>query len=295
VSRYRITHSTTYRYSRAVSLCHSEAHLVPRAEGRQRLYSWNLETRPALSLRHERDDFFGNRTTYFSIEVPHDELEVVAACEVAVLPPAPPQGDQRPWEEARDAVGASTAADDLAARQFLLDSPFVAASATLRAYAEKSFSPGRPLLEAVADLSSRIHREFTYDPHFSTVATPVEEVLAHRRGVCQDFAHLTIGCLRSLGLAARYVSGYLETDPPPGQARLEGADASHAWLSVFVPGAGWWDFDPTNDQSPDGRYIVLAWGRDYGDVTPLKGVLLGGGQHDLTVAVDVERLEGEGG
>ena len=171
--------------------------------------------------------------------------------------------------------------------QFVLDSPFVKRDPALADYARETFAPGRSLIEAVAELNRRIFEEFSYDPHFTTLATPLEVVLAERRGVCQDFAHLGLGCLRTLGLAARYVSGYLETLPPAGQPRLEGADASHAWLAVWVPGAGWAEFDPTNGLMPGSRHITLAWGRDYGDVAPLKGVTSGGGAHTLTVGVDV--------
>lgn len=148
---------------------------------------------------------------------------------------------------------------------------------------------GRPLLDAARDLTRRIYQDFTYDPHFTTVATPLDQVLENRRGVCQDFAHLAIGCLRSMGLAARYISGYLETIPPPGQPRMEGADASHAWLAVYLPTLGWVEFDPTNDCMPGEQHITLAWGRDYGDVVPLKGIMSGGGSHELEVGVDVKR------
>ena len=172
-----------------------------------------------------------------------------------------------------------------------LDSPFVAVRPAFREYAEPSFLPGRPLLEAVADLNERIYREFKYDPHFTTVATPLDEVLSERRGVCQDFAHLAIACLRSLGLAARYVSGYILTVPPPGRPRLVGADASHAWLSVFVPGLGWADFDPTNDLLPDLQHVTLAWGRDFSDISPLRGVILGGGEQKIDVRVTVEPID----
>ena len=161
------------------------------------------------------------------------------------------------------------------------------ATPAFREYAAPSFPLGRPLLEAMADLNRRIHQEFTYDPHFTTVATPLNQVLTEQRGVCQDFAHLAMACLRAWGLAARYVSGYLETLPPPGQPRLIGADASHAWLAVYVPGVGWAEFDPTNDCMPGEQHITLAWGRDYGDVAPLKGVMTGGGSHSLEVSVDV--------
>jgi len=172
----------------------------------------------------------------------------------------------------------------------VLDSTFATAAPELAAYAAASFPPGRPLLEAVRELMERVHHEFTYDPGFSTVSTPLAEVLSSRRGVCQDFAHLAIASLRSLGLAARYVSGYLETLPPPGQSKQLGADESHAWFSVYLPNVGWMDFDPTNNQIPGDQHIIVAWGRGYGDVTPLKGVVFGGLDHELKVSVDVARL-----
>jgi transglutaminase-like putative cysteine protease len=179
----------------------------------------------------------------------------------------------------------------LAAREFCFESPLVPLSVAIRAYAEPSFPAGRPLVDAVSDLIERIFENFVYDPGFTTVTTPIEEVLRFRRGVCQDFAHLAIGCLRSMGLAARYVSGYLETAPPPGGERAIGADASHAWLAVFVPGGGWLDVDPTNDQIVGTSYVTTAWGRDYSDVSPLKGIVFGGGNsHALDVSVDVTRL-----
>ena len=161
---------------------------------------------------------------------------------------------------------------------------------TFNEYAYDSFAPGRPFLDAVQDLTHRIYQDFTYDPHFTTVITPLSEVFEHRRGVCQDFAHFALACLRGMGLAARYVSGYLETLPPPGQPKLQGADASHAWLSVYLPEQGWFDFDPTNDQPRTEQYITIGWGRDYGDITPVKGILYGGGDHKLEVSVDVERI-----
>ena len=176
-------------------------------------------------------------------------------------------------------------------RQFVLDSPLATTSPELADYAAASFPPGRPLLEAVQDLMERVHHEFTYDPEFSTVTTPLAEVLTRRRGVCQDFAHLSVACLRSLGLAARYVSGYLETLPPPGQSKQPGADESHAWFSVYLPDAGWHDFDPTNNRVPLDQHITTAWGRDYADVTPVKGVIFGGNpDHRPQVSVDMERL-----
>jgi transglutaminase-like putative cysteine protease len=192
-----------------------------------------------------------------------------------------------PWEDVRTFLQAGRDDTTLDAYQYAFDSPYVARGAELAEFAAPSFAPGRPLLDALLDLSQRIHAEFHYDPEATVTATPLKEVLELRRGVCQDFAHLAIGCLRSVGLAARYISGYLLTNPPPGQAKLVGADASHAWLAVYFPEHGWLEVDPTNNLMPHDRHIVLAWGRDYDDVSPIKGVILGGGQHTVTVAVDV--------
>ena len=288
--RYTITHRTLYQYSSGVALCHNEARLLPRETPWQlcRPSQIRIKPRPALSV--ERRDFFGNRVLYFAIQDVHWRLEVTVATEVRVLDERPfdQSSPSPPWEQARQMLREDPDPEIIEARLFGLDSPFVVVRPAFRDYAEPSFPPGRPLLEAVADLNQRIYREFNYDPHFTTVATPLDEVLRERRGVCQDFAHLAIACLRALGLAARYVSGYLETQPPPGQPRLVGADASHAWLAVYVPGAGWAEFDPTNNCMPEEKHVTLAWGRDYGDVAPLQGVMTGGGSHSLKVVVDVE-------
>jgi len=288
--RYTITHRTLYQYSSGVALCHNEARLLPRETPWQlcRPSQIRIKPRPALSV--ERRDFFGNRVLYFAIQDVHWRLEVTVATEVRVLDERPfdQSSPSPPWEQARQMLREDPDPEIIEARLFGLDSPFVVVRPAFRDYAEPSFPPGRPLLEAVADLNQRIYREFNYDPHFTTVATPLDEVLRERRGVCQDFAHLAIACLRALGLAARYVSGYLETLPPPGQPRLVGADASHAWLAVYVPGAGWAEFDPTNNCMPEEKHVTLAWGRDYGDVAPLQGVMTGGGSHSLKVVVDVE-------
>jgi len=286
--KFRITHTTEFVYEARVGLCYNEARLLPRELPQQKVLSSSLQISPQPNDRYQRLDYFGNRTDYFSIQQPHDTLRATAISVVEVAPP--PQLDlvePLPWETARDRLHHDHTPSLIVATQFALDSPSVIADAALRDYVLPSFPPGRPLLEAVHDLMQRIFREFRYDPEFSTIATPLREVLAHRSGVCQDFAHLAIGCLRSLGLAARYVSGYIETVPPPGKERLVGADASHAWFSVFQPGSGWFDFDPTNSQVPREQHITVAWGRDYADVTPLKGVAYGGGEHDLKVAVDV--------
>ncbi len=292
---YRVIHSTTFRHSKPVSLGHNLVHLTPRTDGRQTCLHSETVIEPAPTLIREQPDFFGNRAMYFTIEEPHDELKVKAVSRVAVAPVVAWSRDHATtdpaatpsWEAALVSLEHDRSVEGLDARQFVFDSPYVRASADLAHYAAPSFAPGRPLLDAALDLMRRIHADFRYDPRATTLSTPLREVLALRRGVCQDFAHLQIGCLRSLGLAARYVSGYLRTTPPPGRPRLVGADASHAWLSVWCPGFGWTDLDPTNAQIPSEGHIVLAWGRDYDDVSPIKGVNLGGGRHSMTVEVDV--------
>ena len=291
--RYRVTHRTSYAYSLPVVLCHNEARLEPRETGRQRCLQSTVAVEPAPTERAARDDFFGNRVLYFSVEEKHEQLAVTATSEVELIAAAAaPDVDASPaWETVREALTQPTDGETRVAKQFVLDSACAAAAPATRAYAELSFAPGRPILSAVADLSRRIHREFRFDPESTTVSTAVSEVLAQRHGVCQDFAHLAIACLRSLGLPARYVSGYLETETAPGQPRLQGIDASHAWLAVYAPGLGWVDFDPTNDCRPAERHVTTAWGRDYADVTPVKGVIFGGGAHTLAVSVDMVRIE----
>ena len=287
--RYRITHTTEYRYNVPVSQCQNEAHLLPRSTPRQQYEHGQLRIQPSPTVYRDREDFFGNRVTYFAVQEPHVTLSVTAQSEVLIVQAAARWlWASLVWEEVRQAVAGDASPEGIEARQFLLDSPLVHRSAALAAYAAASFVPNRPLLEAVADLVQRIYQEFTYEPDATTVSTPLDEVLQHRRGVCQDFAHVAIGCLRAQGIAVRYVSGYLETSAPDGQ--LIGAAASHAWVSVYCPGQGWIDFDPTNNSIPTDQHITVAWGRDYSDVTPLKGVIVGGGSHTLAVAVTVERM-----
>jgi len=299
-TRFRVIHRTCYSYALPVELCHNEAHVKPRGTPLQRCLASRLTIDPVPASIHERIDYFGNPVSYFAVQLPERELTVVSTSEVEVakldlgereVPDSPP------WEQVLAPLLAGArevpleARDmPLEARDMTLGSPMVEPLAELGEFAAASFPAGRPLFEAVADLSRRIHREFTYDQEFSTIATPIAEVLERRRGVCQDFAHVAIGCLRSLGLPARYVSGYIETVKSADQPKLVGADASHAWFSAFAPGHGWLDFDPTNDQIPPKQHITTAWGRDYSDVTPLKGVLFGGGEHTLEVAVDVTRI-----
>lgn len=288
---YLVEHKTIYEYAEPVSVCHNEARLRPRNFERQQCTLSKLEINPKPSDIRQREDFFGNRVTYFAIDQPHTVLSVISTSEVDVGASVNNvKTNTTVWNEVVRRLRSDLQEDILEARQYTLNSPMVMRSRELQAYAERSFPEGRPVVEAVYDLMERIHRDFTYDPHFTTLATPLSEVLKHRRGVCQDFAHLAIGCLRTQGLAAKYISGYLETLPPPGQEKLVGADASHAWFSVYVPDTGWLDFDPTNNQMPMDQHITLGWGRDYSDVTPLKGVIFGGGKHDLKVQVNVQNL-----
>jgi transglutaminase-like putative cysteine protease len=234
----------------------------------------------------EHVDYFGNPMTFFATQSAHKRLSVQARSTVEVnLLPQPVLSSAPAWERAADRTSMP-----LDAIECVLDPAPPRLRAALAAYTRASFRAERPLLEAVADLTARIHAEFTYDRGATTVATPLAQVFSSRRGVCQDFARLEVACLRSLGLAARYVSGYLETTPPAGVSRLIGADASHAWLAVHAPGLGWVDVDPTNNLFPSDRHITLAWGRDYSDVSPIRGVILGGGEHSLRVSVDVSRV-----
>ena len=290
---YRIVHTTRYHYEKSVASSYNEAHLLPRSFARQTLVSASLAIDPPCRDYRDRQDFFGNTASYFAILDPHQEVTITATSEVRLLAPRRQLsfGDALDWQEAARRLAEASDPDTLDAVQYCLDSPMVRVMPALNEYAAASFSAGRLLTDAVAELVARIHEDFTYDATATDIATPMLEVLQQRRGVCQDFAHLAIGCLRSLGLAARYVSGYLETLPPPGKAKLQGADASHAWLQVYLPGAGWQDWDPTNNLQPSGRHITTAWGRDYSDVAPLQGVIYGGGdKHEIEVEVDVTAL-----
>jgi transglutaminase-like putative cysteine protease len=285
-ARYEITHATMYDYSSAVSVSHHIARLTPRRFDRQSVVRYGLTVNPEPISISDHTDYFGNTVTFLEMFSPHAQLTVTARSVVDVKPSDAPRTSPA-WETVRDGLGD----DPLEPCEFSLDSPLIASTPALADYTAESFQKGRPLMEAVADLTGRIHRDFTFDRTATTVATPLETVFRKRRGVCQDFAHLEIACLRSLGLAARYVSGYIESVPPPNQPRLAGADASHAWVSVYCPGGEWIDVDPTNNLIPANHHAVLAWGRDYSDVSPIHGVILGGGEHRWRVAVDVVRSE----
>ena len=286
--KYRITHHTTYRYSEPASLSQNEIFLHPRETGTQQVVESRLAIAPEPRYLSRRIDYFGNIARVFMVQQPHKELAIAATSIVNVTPPAiPPAADTLPWETVARRLRAHELPAELEAYQFVFASPLITVGSAARDYAALSFAPGTPVLAGAVDLMRRIFTEFSYDKSATTVDTSVDQVLASRKGVCQDFAHVAISCLRSLGLAARYVSGYLKTMPPPGKPKLIGADASHAWISLFVPDAGWVDLDPTNNLIPGETHITLAWGRDYGDVTPVKGVVLGGGSHTLSVVVNV--------
>ena len=285
---YKSTHTTIYDYREPVSLCHNVFHLTARNGSWQTRRSSELRISPPPSVMTERIDFFGNTATFVTIEEPHRELSVTAVNVAEIAPVSAPMTELTPpWDAVREQLRTEVGLDVLAASQFVFDSPYVSTGDRFAAYAAPSFPPGRPILEAVLDFTARIHADFRYDRSATTIATPIKEVLEQRQGVCQDFAHLQIGCLRSLGLAARYVSGYLVNTPPPGRPHMVGAEASHAWVSFFCPGFGWIDLDPTNNQVPYDHHIVLAWGRDYDDVSPINGVILGGGNHTVKVTVDI--------
>ncbi|WP_260958869.1 transglutaminase family protein [Pseudomonas citri] len=295
-ARYQIFHDTHYHYDSPVSLAQQLAHLWPRACAWQRCTEQQLLISPEPTIRRDELDVFGNPLTRLAFERPHDELLVNARLSVEVL--ARPELDfngSPSWESACNALtynsGRPLAASLLDACRYRFESPYVHLKRSFAEFSESCFPPGRPLMVGVQALMEKIFEEFTFDAEATQVATPLVEVLERRRGVCQDFAHLMLACVRSRGLAARYVSGYLLTQPPPGQPRLIGADASHAWVSVFCPVLGWVDFDPTNNVQPALEHITLAWGRDFSDVSPLRGVILGGGSHDPEVRVTVLPLE----
>jgi len=288
-----VRHVTRYDYGEAVPVSHHLVHLSPRPHPRQRCRRNTLTLEPAASIRVDQIDYYGNPVSYFAIQEPHHELAIIAETEIEVVPPPLFEpGQTLPWELVRAQVRAAAGGSDHdSVAQFAFASVMITPSRELLDFATPSFPRGRPVGEAVLDLTLRIHREFTFDPSATTTATPLHEVLTNRRGVCQDFAHLQIGCLRSLGLAARYVSGYLRTLPPPGRPRLIGADASHAWLSLWCGNSQWVDFCPTNGRLVDTDFITIAWGRDFDDVSPAHGVIYAASTHSLEVSVDVEPVE----
>jgi transglutaminase-like putative cysteine protease len=289
--RFNVTHTTTYDYRSPVTVAHHLLHLAPRRLPRQLPLEHSLEILPAAAATQSHIDYFGNEVVFAAIEGGHRQFQVTARSQVAVAPAFIPDRSETPaWESVRNLSRTDLSEPVLEASEFIFASPLVTLDQAFRGYAAESFPTGRPILEAVLELSARIHSEFKFDATATTVSTPLTEVFQNRRGVCQDFAHFMIACLRSLGLPARYVSGYLETLPPPGKVKLVGADASHAWVAFFCPGLGWTDIDPTNNLLPSMQHVTLGWGRDYSDVSPIRGVLVGGDEHTVTVAVDVAAL-----
>jgi transglutaminase-like putative cysteine protease len=286
---YQVRHSTRYEYEADVTLSHHLLRLSPRELPHQHCLGFELHIDPSPSALHYHTDYFGNSVATLTIEYSHTTFSVESCSRINVRPaPAPtPPDETLAWDAYAVRPGDDITASEPMVQEFLFDSPLIKRGDDLLDYALPSFPRGRPVVEAVGDLTARIFADFTFDAKATTVATPLKDVLQLRRGVCQDFAQLQIGCLRSMGLPARYVSGYLETIPPPGKEKLVGADASHAWASFFCPGIGWIDVDPTNNLFPSDRHVTVAWGRDYSDVSPIRGVILGAGGHELKVSVDV--------
>jgi transglutaminase-like putative cysteine protease len=290
--RYEVRHRTEYHYESAVTASYGWAYLTPRELPGQRCLSSVVEVQPGASITVGDVDFFGNHGTYFEVHEPHEQLVVsaISAVEIDRVSTVLADLDAITWEAARDATNALPPADRADAVGFRLASPQLPDDGEVAQFAASILTPGRPLGDALAGLTHAIFSGFEYESGSTKVTTTLTEVLATRQGVCQDFAHLAVACLRWAGLPARYVSGYLETQPPPGQVKLQGADASHAWASVLVPDLGWVDLDPTNDKVADSSYVVTAWGRDYTDVPPLKGVIFTeSATSTMRVAVDVIR------
>jgi transglutaminase-like putative cysteine protease len=289
-----VVHETRYNYAPAVKTAQHMAHLKPAHNARQQLLKHRLVVSPAPAQQSEAVDVYGNTRAFFSLQSAHDVLRVTADSLVATSAPALPH-DEMSWEQVRERLRYHRGAAYDPAAEFVFASPQVPRHDNFLAYARPSFTRERPLLEAVHHLLERIHTDFIYEPEATDVSTPVLDALQMRRGVCQDFAHVMLACLRSLGLPARYVSGYMLTEPPPGSARLVGCDASHAWASVYLPGpegpGEWIDLDPTNGRAPGEDYVVLATGRDYSDVSPLRGVIHGGARHKLHVGVTVTPVD----
>lgn len=297
---YHVLHETTYEYGSGVSLSQQQVHLLPREMPWQRCLEHRVECIPQPSWEKSGVDAFGNPMRWLNFDVSHEDLHVRSEMTIEVRSHNAGRvlDDSLPWEAVRDRLvydAAPMLPEDFDAASVLFESPYVRIKRDIGAYAADCFPPGAPLLVCAKALMHKIFTEFEFDTEATSVATPVIEVLQRKRGVCQDFAHMMLACLRAMGLSARYVSGYLLTHPPPGKPRLIGADASHAWISVYSPkpqgGAEWVDFDPTNNLLPDTEHITLAWGRDFGDVSPLRGIILGGGSHEPEVAVTVTPLD----
>lgn len=289
---YAITHRTVYYYGSVVSVSHHVAHLHPREFPGQQVSDFEFQVDPVPTAMEAHFDFYGNMARVFAFDTPHDKLTVTTHSRVRVTARPLPVASLTPrWEEVRNRCASDLLTPDSAMGEFRFDSPLITRKPAFADYAAVSFPKDRPLLEGISDLTARIFNDFKFDRRATSIATPLDEVFKQRRGVCQDFAHIAIASLRSLGLPARYVSGYLETQPMPGRTRLIGADASHAWFSVWCPDFEWIDADPTNNLFPRDRYITAAWGRDFSDVSPLRGVVVSGGSHRLGVGVTVTPID----
>jgi len=289
---HRVTHKTDYTYQESVSLCHNIVRLMPRSTNKQFCKSSVVTITPEPDVLIEYEDFYGNKLVYFTIEKEHKKLSVHVVSEIEKLSPAnlqPPQFNRISWEEVCRLTHTLTP-ELIDVKQFIATTPMTEVDDAIAAYANQSFPAGRSLFEGSRNLMNRIFADFKFQSGFTTISTPLSVVMKERKGVCQDFAHLAIACLRSLGLPVRYISGYIETIPPPGVEKLVGVDASHAWYSVYIPNSGWVDFDPTNNLLPADQHITVGWGRDYADITPLKGVIMSSGRHKLKVSVDVRRV-----
>ncbi len=288
--KYFVTHITDYIYESPSSLCHNIMVQTPKDLSFQRVEHFEQHINPSPQYINRNTDFFENETTHFSIERTHSKLTVTSKSAVSLWSPAWMTTDPTqtpPWEEVRDWLRTTDAMNDI--RQFYLQSKHVDFVDGISEYALESFSPGRPIMEAMLELNSRIYQDFTFTPGFTDISTPVSEVFTNKKGVCQDYAHFCLACLRSIGLAARYVSGYLETLPPPGKPKMVGADASHAWIALYIPELDWVEFDATNNLLVDDKHIRVAVGRDFADVTPLKGIIYSAGNQKMKVSVDVRR------
>jgi transglutaminase-like putative cysteine protease len=286
---YDVTHITRYQYEAPVSQCLNEVRLTPRVFGAQMVQSTEIVVDPKPAFVHIRKDYFGNDVCVFGVLEKHGQLTATAhsVVEIQAADPLAPAGGASPsWEKVRDQIASESTVEEIAAREFTFHSPYVPTFEGLTAYARETFVADRPLFDALKELMRRIHSEFRYDPKATSIESPLTDVFRNRSGVCQDFAHVMIGVLRSIKLSARYVSGYVRSGP-----QFQGAQASHAWVSVYFPEAGWVDFDPTNNMLPVDSHITLAWGRDYGDVTPIKGVTLGGGGQTVNVEVYVKPVQ----
>jgi transglutaminase-like putative cysteine protease len=289
---HRVVHKTDYIYQEAVSLCHNIVRLTPRSTNKQFCKSSIIKIDPEPDVLVEYEDFFGNKLVYFTVEKEHKKLSVHVTSEIEKLSPLNESSaafNTITWEEACAQTAAVTALAEI--KQFVAATPMTEADQAIEAFTLQCFPKGAPLYQCCKNLMSRIFTDFKFSSGFTTISTPLSLVMKERKGVCQDFAHLAIACLRSLNLPAKYISGYIETIPPPGVAKLVGVDASHAWFSVYIPNSGWIEFDPTNNMLPSDRHIAIGWGRDYADITPLKGVIMSSGKHELKVSVDVRRIQ----